>query len=147
MESVRPILSEFTCENGLKAYIRDHSRPIPGARWQIEVRLEVSIPVRVEYFSECSNPKQAYRDFTTEFGHTLIFEQPKVRNFISPEMKEELTQVMTRELTQSVVAYLGKPDFPAKFIITRYHDWKDRERWRSAHERMLRLEGKTEREH
>lgn len=146
MESVRPTLLEFKCENGLKAYILDESRPIAGDRWQIQVRLEVSVPVRGEYFSECSNPREAYLEFVAEFGPTVKFEQAKVRNFIGPDMKEELIQTMTRELTESVVVYLGKPGFPSRFVMSRYREWKDTEAWRIVHERMMRQEGEIERE-
>ncbi len=146
MESARPILSEFTCENGLHGFIRDQSRPIPGDRWQIEVRLEVSVPVREEYFSGCSIPQEAYRDFVAKFGHAVRFEQARVRNFISSAMKEELIQIMTHELAESVVAYVGRPDFPRKFIMTKYRDWKEKEQWISAHERLVRQTGEMERE-
>ena len=146
MESRHLPLSEITCENGLKASIFDHSRLIPGDRWQVDVRMEVSVHVRKEYFNECPDPSEAYRDFVAEFGENINFEQQKVRNFISREMRGELTQTMARELLESVASYLGKPDFPSKFVMKRYRDWKKNEGWRRAQEKLLKQGEQTERE-
>ncbi len=146
MDSRHLPLSEFTCENGLKASIYDQSRPIPGDRWQVQVQMEVCVPVREEYFNGCPDPPEAYREFVAKFGDTINFEQRKVRNFISREMKDEMTQTMAQQLLESVASYLGKPDFPSKVVMKRYRDWKKNEGWRRAQEKLLKQGEQKERE-
>lgn len=134
---VRPVGKE-ELQNGLTILFYSESRPLPGARCQVELRIEIPVEVMEEHFRDCPDPRQAYLEFTSTFGKTVAFEQRKVRNFIDQKMGETVIELMKREVMDSSAPYITHPDFERRVVLKRYQDWKQTETWRKAHDEALK---------
>jgi hypothetical protein len=57
----------------------------------------------------------------------VVFSQKEVRNFIAAGEVKALLKEMEARLLSSYPAYLGTPDFAARFIRKKYGEYQERQ--------------------
>ena len=127
------LLQEIQLDNGLTIYFHDQSKAIVGNRWQLTLKITVPMVVKEEYFSECSDPRGAFHEFTAAFGSTVDFALEKVRNFVGDNEAAVVMEQMTQEFLESNRAYISNAKFPGKFILKKYIQWKEEAGYRKSH--------------
>ncbi|MEN6486188.1 MAG: hypothetical protein ABFD98_15040 [Syntrophobacteraceae bacterium] len=124
-------------ENGLTVYFQDRSKPLAGDRWQ--VKLDIVIPIRIlpEYFSECSDPTEAYAEAVAAFGEVVEFRQERVRHFVDERDRAAVREKMERDFRESVLAYASRPKFAESCVLKRYKAYNEKQGIRRAYVEAL----------
>ncbi len=127
------LFDEIKLDNGLTLYFYDLSRPIVGDRSQVQLVLHVPVDVGECFFDGYPDPKETFAAFTADVGEGICFRQEKVRNFIDSDKALELLGKMKKELLDSNLGYLSKPQFAEKYARKRIADWEKNRQWRKAY--------------
>jgi hypothetical protein len=121
------MLSRHPLKNALALEFWDRSRPMLGDRWQVVVEARVAVPV-----SEDTLPPELHSQSSqviAALGKEVVFAQQEVRNFVDTGEMAGLLQQIEEQLLASLQAYLGHPQFPARFIRKKFADQQREKGW------------------
>ncbi len=128
-----PILLEtMALENGLQLHLYDHSRPVAADRWLLRLSARIDIPVDPVYLEHLGGESISPVEMRAVLGDRVIYERKMERNFVSETDREAIQSEFRRSLTENILKYLSRPEFPGKFILKTYRDACQRRRWRPA---------------
>jgi len=112
------LIKTIPLPNALEIEIWDASRPIAAYTVRIELVIKISVEVKREYFE---NPEQ-YEMTRKAFGSDALFEYRKERSFVPLEMKQAAFDELLSEFMRNSLEYLSKPNFPSRFILSKYRE-------------------------
>jgi len=121
------LLVRQTLRNGLTLELYDRSRPMAGDRWQVLLEVRLAIPVTPATLP----PDLADRgqEVMAALGPEIFFTQEDVRHFIDAREVPELLQEMQARLLEGLQGYLGRPDFPGRYLRQKFVEYQERQRW------------------
>jgi len=112
------LLARHLLKNGLTLEIWDLSRQVAGERWFVSLEGRIAIPVRASTLP-AELQDQAAR-VSEVLGEEIIFTHQEERNFIASSAVPALRQEMQDRIMRLARDYLGRPDFPGRFIRRKY---------------------------
>jgi len=111
----------------LKIY--DASRKITGGRWFITMISEIEITVDETAFAGCEGSLPDISDIRNALGVTVTFEQKRERVFIDEKEKDRVLKEVCDFFLDSSLSYLSHADFPGKFILRQYDQYRKKQAW------------------
>ena len=121
------LLGRHPLENGLTLEFWDHSRPLVGDRWFVNLEARIAIPVRAETLPA---ELQAQADMVVEaLGEEIIFSRREARNFIAASEAPGLLQEMQDRILALTSGYFGHADFAGGFIRKRFAELQALRQW------------------
>jgi len=114
------LLSRHPLKNGLALEFWDLSRPMLGDRWQVVVEARVAIPVSGDTLPAELRPQLS--QVISALGQEVVFVKQEVRNFVDTGEMAGLLKLIEEHLLASLKAYLGHPEFAARFIRKKFAD-------------------------
>ncbi|MBN1932807.1 MAG: hypothetical protein JW786_14475 [Desulfobacterales bacterium] len=111
----------------LKAY--DASKKIAADRWQITLLINIEIPIRETLAGRIDDAVGSIDEIIQALGANLIFEQKRTRNFIDAQEKEESLNTLYDSFLENSLAYLSHANFPKKFVLKKYKEYLDKNKW------------------
>jgi hypothetical protein len=121
------ILSQHTLENGLILEFWDLSRQVAGDRWQVVVEARVAVAVTPDNLPP--DIRSQSKDIIKALGKEALFTKQEVRNFVPAEEMAGMLAEIEKQLFASLSAYLGHPEFAARFIRKKYADYQQAKSW------------------
>jgi hypothetical protein len=120
-------LARHSLDNGLTLEIWDHSRPLVGDRWFVNLETRITIPVRAETLPA---ELQAQTALVVEsLGEEIIFSRQETRNFIAASEAPGLLQEMQDRMVALAPGYFGHADFAAGFIRKKFAEVQALRQW------------------
>lgn len=121
------LLGRHPLENGLTLEFWDHSRPLVGDRWYVNLEARIAIPVRAETLPP---ELQAQADMVVEaLGEEIIFSRKEARNFIAASEAPGLLQEMQDRILALTPGYFGHANFAAGFIRKKFAELQALRQW------------------
>jgi hypothetical protein len=121
------LIARHVLDNGLTLEFWDHSRPLAGDRWFVNLEARIAIPVRAETLPA---GLQAQAVLVVEaLGEEINFSQQEARNFIAASEAPGLFQAMQDRLLALAPAYFGHADFAARCIRKKFAELEARQQW------------------
>lgn len=121
------LIKKIKLENGLNLEFHDSSKKIAGDRWQVKLTVRVEIPVN-DYLQNIE-AEMNVDDVKKILGKSIYYEKNMVRNFIDNKEKEKLLNGFCDSFLKSTLSYLSEPNFPKRFIVKNYNEYKSRKGW------------------
>ena len=121
------LIKKIKLENGLNLEFYDSSKKIAGDRWQVKLTVRVEIPVN-DYLQNIE-AEMNVDDVKKILGKSIYYEKNMVRNFIDNKEKEKLLNGFCDSFLKSTLSYLSEPNFPKRFIVKNYNEYKSRKGW------------------
>ena len=121
------LIKKIKLENGLNLEFYDSSKKIAGDRWQVKLTVRVEIPVN-DYLQNIE-VEMNVDDVKKILGKSIYYEKNMVRNFIDNKEKEKLLKGFCDSFLKSTLSYLSEPNFPKRFIVKNYNEYKSRKGW------------------
>jgi hypothetical protein len=121
------LLVQHPLDNGLTLEFWDHSRPLVGDRWYVNLEARIAVPVRAETL-----PPEliAHAAMVVEaLGEEIIFSQAEARNFIAASEAPGLLQDMQGRILALAPGYFGHADFAAGFIRKKFAEHQALRQW------------------
>lgn len=121
------LLGRHPLENGLTLEFWDHSRPLVGDRWYVNLEARIAIPVRAETLPA---ELQGQADMVVEaLGEEIIFSRSEARNFIAASEAPGLLQEMQDRILALTPGYFGHANFAAGFIRKKFAELQALRQW------------------
>ncbi|MHB9072327.1 MAG: hypothetical protein ACYC6G_02255 [Desulfobaccales bacterium] len=121
------LISQHPLANGLILELWDHSRPVAGDRWYVNLSTRIAVPVRADTLPP--ELKALADQVVTALGEEIIFTHTEERNFIGAAEFPGLLQEMQDRILKLAAAYFGHPDFAARFIRGKFAELQKLEHW------------------
>jgi hypothetical protein len=121
------LLARQPLDNGLFLEIWDHSRPLVGDRWFINLEARIAIPVQVETLP--AELKACAALVVEALGEEIIFSQQEERNFIGASEAPVLLQDMQARMIALAPGYFGHADFAGRFIRKKFAELQALRQW------------------
>ena len=116
----KDILFSRRFENGLELHCIDLSKKIAADRWTVCVSMQMPIPLQKQWFVNNPVDDQKLDQIRSYLGGEVLFEQKKVRNFISDDQKDRILEQICNSIQENMLPYLERDDFPGKYILKRF---------------------------
>ncbi len=113
-------------KNGLTLELFDFSRRIAGDRWLVSFVARMEVAVKSEYFADYTLPDHQIKDICALLGEKVFFNYEKQRNFVADAQKEEVLARLRKSFLDTSLGYLSTPEFPKKFVLSKYKTKKTR---------------------
>lgn len=111
------LLEESSLANGLQLSFHDHSRPLAGDRWLVELCCTAEYPLTTELIGELVEPDAELRAAVLDrLGERLAFTLRRRRRFIDEREKEQVLAALLAGVREHLLSYMAKPDFPARLF-------------------------------
>jgi hypothetical protein len=120
-------LARHPLDNGLTLEIWDHSRPLVGDRWFVNLEARIAIPVRAETLPAELKAQAAL--VVEALGEEIIFSQQEARNFIGAAEAPALLQDMQDQMVALAAGYFGHADFATRFIRKKFAELQALRQW------------------
>ncbi len=120
--AVQPMMKleeKIDLPNGLIMEIWDDSRPVADDTIRVTLIIRIPVEVRPEYFPQL----QQYEDARKVFGAEVVFEYKKERSFIHSETRQSTFAELLDAFKRNSLSYIMKPNFPSRFVFSRYRDF------------------------
>jgi len=121
------LLSRHDLKNGLVLEFYDRSRPVAGDRWQVVVEARVVVAVTGQNLPPELRPQAA--QVTAALGPEAVFAKEEVRHFVAAAELAGLLAEIEKQLLSSLSAYLGHPEFAARFLRKKFADYQKAKSW------------------
>jgi hypothetical protein len=121
------LIEKISLPNGLILELYDQSRHMAGDRWLVSLLAKVEVPILPEYFYTLDHGEQAQHDLAAAYGDPLIFTQEKMRHFVDEEESEHVLADLCQRFKDTLVSYLGSPQFASSYVLKKYGDLRDRD--------------------
>ena len=115
-------------ENNLELLCIDQSKKIAADRWTVCVSMRVPIPIEKEWFVNDPVDDDKLTQLRRYLGREVIFEQKKVRNFVSDNQKKRILDEICTSIQETLIPYLNRDAFPGKYILKRFSEEKQSRR-------------------
>lgn len=137
MEHTKLLFEPVRLENGLCVYFEDRSTAVAGGRYQAV--LSISIPMEVAQVCrrESDDSSGACDRYVRALGHTLVYRQDKVRNFIDGARLHENLREMKEEFLTTSFPYISRPGFALRFIESCFSKEEEKKSWQEAYMKAL----------
>ena len=123
------IIVQQQLDNGIKLSIYDRSRVMAGDRWQVELECRAYIPMDESYWDlVVQEDPELLHDIKKILDNQLEFVTTRQRNFVDAREYEMVLQEMVKQISDSILDYMKKPNFPQEFFKKQY---------REAHQKVL----------
>lgn len=119
------LIKSIALDNGQDLNIYDASKNIVGDRWQVNLVARMLISV-YDINSETNAALPPIDEIKQALGDTVEYETNKQRNFIDDKEKQTVFNELLDTFVKYSVPYLSHPNFPKRFIIKKYHEYKKR---------------------
>ena len=130
------IIEDRELPNGLKIQVRDLSRRIAENTTKVELEFLIPVPVKEDYVHN----EEDLHLLTALFGSEVPFILKKERTFVDNEDQEALCRKLFDDFNDTVLRYIGRPDFPIRFLEAKLADVRKRpHRYRDV---LSKLSGK-----
>jgi hypothetical protein len=120
-------LARHPLDNGLTLEIWDHSRPLVGDRWFVNLETRIAIPVRAETLPAELKTQTAL--VVEALGEEIIFSRQETRNFIAASEAPGLLQEMQDRMVALAPGYFGHAGFAAGFIRKKFAEVQALRQW------------------
>lgn len=110
-------LEEKKLANGLQLSFHDHSRPLAGDRWLVELRCTAEYPLSADLIGELVEPDAELKAAMVQrLGDSLEFTVRHHRQFVDQREKDQVLTAMLARVKEHLLNYMAKPDFPARLF-------------------------------
>jgi hypothetical protein len=117
------IIEQQQLGNGIKLSMYDRSRVTAGDRWQVELECRAHIPMDESYWGMVDlDDHELLQDIQKMLGDPLEFVTTRQRNFVDAREYETVLQEMVQQISDSILEYLKKPNFPQEFFKKQYRE-------------------------
>ena len=113
------LLKKIDLDNGLELKIMDNSKGIIGDRWYISVIAQVDVPVAKAVAADSTGVILS-EEVKRILGDPVRFEKKMERHFIDQHEKDDIKHGLEVSLTESLMPYVSRPEFPKLFVIKQY---------------------------
>lgn len=110
-------------ENGLTLRLYNSSRIIAEKLWYVSLTGEVEIPVTESAFELSAREALDMEAVKAALGDRVVFQKKMERNYIAEDKKDSTLLVIREYFMDSIVTYLSRGDFPARYILKCYKDF------------------------
>jgi hypothetical protein len=114
------LLSRHSLKNGLALEFWDLSKPMVGDRWQVVVEARVAVAVTADTLPADLRAQEG--QISAALGAEVVFTKQEVRTFVAADEMADILKLIQEQLLVSLRAYLGHPDFAARFIRKKFTD-------------------------
>jgi hypothetical protein len=111
-------LEKIKLSTGLVLDVWNCSRSIAPDTDKVELYITTTIYLDPSFFAE---PAQ-YEITRKHFGENILFEYRNGRTFVPKIDSETVFQEFIDTFHHNVLPYLNTPDFPRRFVISKYRD-------------------------
>ncbi|AQU99329.1 hypothetical protein B2D07_00015 [Desulfococcus multivorans] len=126
----RRLVDTLSLDNGLTLKLYDGSRKIAADRWQVACIANVAVPVDFPDPEMLSRAGMTRNDISEALGDPVLFEKVLERNFVDASDLKPVTDGLFQSVVDSLVPYLSRPDFPGRFLIRKYQEYRQQTVWR-----------------
>ncbi len=123
------LLKKVDLENGLELKIMDDSKGLIGDRWKVSVIARMDVPVDMVFKDSSGAVVISPDDVKKLLGDQVRFEKKMERHFIDQNEKDEIKHGLEVSLTESLLPYISRPEFPRLFVIKEYAKAKQKSSW------------------
>lgn len=117
MKETAIIIKHLKLENGMELLLHDCSRLMTKDRWLIVILCEAWIPIDEEYWDNVTlSDKKQNQEIREMLGDRLVFRSRNERIFVDEGQKEAVLQEMTQQMSDTIIGYINRPDFPARLF-------------------------------
>jgi hypothetical protein len=121
------LLARHPLDNELTLELWDYSRPIAGDRWFVCLAAQITVPVGGEALPP--ELKACAAEVVGALGEEIIFSSREERNFIAASEAPALLLDMQDRILALAPGYFGRADFAARFILKKFAEWQELEKW------------------
>lgn len=121
------LLDRHPLDNGLTLEIWDHSRPLVGDRWFVNLETRIAIPVGAETMPP--ELKVNAGMVMEALGEEIVFSQQEARNFIAASESPGLIQDMQERILSLASGYFGHAGFAPGFIRKKFAELQALRQW------------------
>ena len=122
-------IKTINLKNNLILNAYDGSKKIAADRWQINLIAKIEIPIHQALAGLTDQAAGRIDEIKQALGANVIFEQKRTRNFIAAKEKEKNFNNLYNSFLESSLAYLSHADFPKKFVLKKYKEYLDKNKW------------------
>lgn len=137
MEAQDRLLEEITLENGLTVQFSDCSKPVAGDRCQVQLLVTIPLPVNASWFEHDDASIEDLPEFLNAHGGKIDYRQTKIRNFIDRKALASTLDTMKADFLTANAMYLSHPSFARKYVLLKYHAWKQEFKCARLHEEAI----------
>lgn len=119
----KSLVEQIRLENGLVLNLYNASRKIAGDRWQVVCIAGLEVPVNSVAAEAISAKGIPPEDLLKALGDFVTFEKVLERNFVDDAEVNQVQTDLFASMTQSLLPYLSRPEFPLRLLIRRYQEF------------------------
>ncbi|MBI9089446.1 MAG: hypothetical protein JEZ12_09520 [Desulfobacterium sp.] len=120
LETLEILIETVELDNGQTLTIEDRSKKIGEDAYQVAVEARIAVAVEAALFPAGALGEISMDDLRKKVGDPVVFEYRTERNFIMAPDKADVVKSLVDTFKASLLPYLSKPDFPAKFVLKEY---------------------------
>lgn len=121
------IIEQRRLENNMTLTVHDQSKKMAGDRWLIKIICEAEIPVDEVFFARVpEDDLELQTEVREAMAGSVRFSVIKERTFVAETERAALVERMVTEIMTNMVAYLNKPEFPARLFARKYAELRER---------------------
>lgn len=117
------LVEQIRLENGLVLNLYNASKKIAGDRWQVVCIAGLDVPVDASAGEALAAEGFLPEEVRNALGNPVVFEKVLERNFVDEAEAERVRSDLFASMTRSLLPYVSRPEFPARFLIRRYQEF------------------------
>jgi hypothetical protein len=125
------LVKTIPLENGLVLALYDASKKIAGDRWQVSCVASLAVPLDHPDGQCFSQSGISREELKAIFEDPVVFEKVLKRNFVDERELEQVVEGMFLSMTENLVPYLSRPEFPGRFLVRRYQEYQKEKAWKN----------------
>ena len=115
------LIDTIPLANGLNMEIWDATRAIAADTVRVELIIRVEVEIKPDYFQDAAQ----YDACRGCLGDRVVFEHLKERSFVPMALGSTVLKELLAEFKQNSFEYIARPNFPARFVLSKYTDFKN----------------------
>ncbi|WP_373500376.1 hypothetical protein [Desulfococcus sp.] len=128
----KSLVEQIQLDNGLVLNLYNASKKIAMDRWQVVCIAGVEVPVDYSDAEALSSAGIHRDDLRDALGDPVVFEKHIEKNFVDDKEADQVRRDFFESMTESLIPYLSRPDFPVRFLIRRYREFQKQSSWRKT---------------
>jgi hypothetical protein len=124
------LMKTMDLSNGLKLDFYDISRKLAGDRWYVGMIAQIDIPLTDLLLTNKQLSNYGVEEIRDAVGETVRFQKKRERHYIDEGEKDAVLQDMMDSFIKNTLSYLSHPDFPEKYVLKEFTEFRKRQAWR-----------------
>jgi hypothetical protein len=123
------LIKTMELKNGMKLNFYDASRRLAGDRWLISLIIRMEIPVVEALITDEGKSMDSMGEIKKMLGEKVLFEQKRERIFVGENEKQTVFEEVYNFFIDSVLGYLSNNAFPKRYVLKKYREKVEQEKW------------------